>query len=61
MNIPLGKRQLVVGLQRVALQFPAEQAMIEATDREIELLARTQNRVQEPRWDVQPALYGWHT
>lgn len=61
MNIPLGTRRLVVGLQRVAPQFPAEQAMIEASDREIEQLARSQNKVQEPRWDVQPALYGWHT
>lgn len=60
MNIPFGKRNLVISVERGAHAFPLESALIDATDREIEKLSRNVARVQEPRWDVYPTLYGWH-
>lgn len=60
MNVPFGKRNLVITVERGEREFPLEAALIAATDREIEQIARNTKRVQEPRWDMHPSLYGWH-
>jgi hypothetical protein len=60
MNIPFGKRNLVIAIERAASRFPLESVLIDATDREIEQISRKQLRMQEPRWDMHPTLYGWH-
>ena len=61
MNIPFGKRQLVVEVERTSAKVGFDQALIQATDREIEQIARNQHRVREPRWEIVPSLYGWYT
>lgn len=60
MNIPFGKRHLSIQLDRGPAEFALESALVEATDREIERIARNNNRQPDLRLDVVATMYGWH-
>ncbi|MDQ2683377.1 MAG: hypothetical protein M3Y37_07605 [Chloroflexota bacterium] len=60
MKLPFGTRNLVVTIEHGAAPIEAESAMIEASDREIEQIARNHNKVREPRWEATALTYGWH-
>ena len=60
MHIPFRQRQLVIEVEKVAPSVSWDTALVGATDREMEHFARTVHTVREPRWEVQPTLYGFH-
>ena len=55
MRIPVRNRRITIELERMAPRALDRPELVEASDRDLERLARTGRTAHEPRWDV-PAL-----
>jgi hypothetical protein len=60
MKLPFGTRNLVVTIEQHPVEIASEPSLVEASDREIERIARNHNRMREPRWETAAIAYGWH-
>ncbi len=58
MRIPIRNQQITIELERMAPRAVDRPELIEATDRDIERLARTGGVGREPRWDVPTLMLG---
>ena len=59
MNIGIGKRNLVVSLEKVQKTERDDlAALIGATDREVEQFVRKSHANREPRWDITALMIG---
>ena len=57
MQISMGTRQVRISLERLSRVIDRPE-LIEATDREIERLARTGKLNREPRWETPVSMLG---
>ena len=57
MQIPMGTRQIRISLERLNGMLDRPE-LIEATDRDIERLARTGKTRREPRWEAPVSMLG---
>ena len=57
MQIPMGNRQVRISLERLSRVIDRPE-LIEASDREIERLARTSKVHREPRWETPVSMIG---
>ena len=58
MRIPVRNRHITIELERVARRTVERPEMIEASDRDIERLARNGRLNREPRWEAPVATLG---
>ena len=59
MNIGIGKRSLVISVEKAEREPVDAAALIGATDREVEQFARKRHAANEPRWEVPTAFFGY--
>ena len=57
MQIPIGTRQVRISLERLSRTIDRPE-LIEASDRELERLARTGKLNREPRWETTVSTIG---
>lgn len=60
MKLPFGTRNLVVTIEQGKPEIRTNAALIGASDREVERIARNHNKAREPRWETSAITYGWH-
>jgi hypothetical protein len=58
MQIPMGRRQVRISLERMGRSMIDRPELIEASDRELERIARTGSISREPRWEAPVAMLG---
>lgn len=59
MNIGIGRKNIVVSVEKVRAEPANPSALIGATDREVEQFVRKSNTAQDPRWDIAPTIMGY--
>ena len=58
MQIPMGRRQVRISLERMGRKVIDRPELIEASDRDLERLARTGRLNREPRWETPASMLG---